>query len=133
MFVSHHPGFIHSGADRKKESSSERPQMEEISEKEDVASSPQTPQAPQTPQTPQRPTQSADSSKGHAPPKRFLSVLFCELLTLSTRVDQQSPHPNLAPPEPLLDLSAPATNVGPSHFALGPPQQILNFNLYLSA
>lgn len=76
MFVvSHHPNFIHSGADRKKETSSERSHMEEISEKEDVApSSPQTPQTPQTPQSPQRPAQSADSSKGHAPPKRFLSV-----------------------------------------------------------
>lgn len=68
--VFHHPDFIHSGADRKKEGDSERSQMEEINEKEDAA--PSSPQTPQTPQTPQRPV---DSSKGHAPPKRFHSVL----------------------------------------------------------
>uniref|UniRef100_A0A3B4WIB2 Echinoderm microtubule-associated protein-like 4 n=1 Tax=Seriola lalandi dorsalis TaxID=1841481 RepID=A0A3B4WIB2_SERLL len=66
-----------SGADRKKEVSSQRSQMEEIREREepphpkDSSPSPSSPHPPQTSQTPQpqRPTQSADSSKGHAPPK----------------------------------------------------------------
>ncbi len=81
--VSHGPGFVYSGADRKKENSGQRPLMEEIQEREEsprpkdfspAPSSPQLPQTPQTPQppqTPQRPTQSADSSKGHATSKRF--------------------------------------------------------------
>ncbi|XP_023263404.1 echinoderm microtubule-associated protein-like 4 [Seriola lalandi dorsalis] len=71
-----------SGADRKKEVSSQRSQMEEIREREepphpkDSSPSPSSPHPPQTSQTPQpqRPTQSADSSKGHAPPKRGPSV-----------------------------------------------------------
>ncbi|KAG7218515.1 hypothetical protein INR49_020337, partial [Caranx melampygus] len=71
-----------SGADRKKEVSSQRSQMEEIQEREepphpkDSSPSPSSPHPPQTPPTPQpqRPAQSADSSKGHAPPKRGPSV-----------------------------------------------------------
>ncbi|GLD56006.1 echinoderm microtubule-associated protein-like 4, partial [Lates japonicus] len=71
-----------SGADRKKEVSSQRSQMEEIQEREepphpkDLSPSPSSPHPPQTPPTPQpqRPAQSADSSKGHAPPKRGPSV-----------------------------------------------------------
>uniref|UniRef100_A0A4W6EE78 EMAP like 4 n=1 Tax=Lates calcarifer TaxID=8187 RepID=A0A4W6EE78_LATCA len=66
-----------SGADRKKEVSSQRSQMEEIQEREepphpkDLSPSPSSPHPPQTPPTPQpqRPAQSTDSSKGHAPPK----------------------------------------------------------------
>ncbi|XP_062257185.1 echinoderm microtubule-associated protein-like 4 isoform X1 [Platichthys flesus] len=65
-----------SGADRKKEV---RGQMEEIQEREDVPRpqdlSPSSPLPPQTCVTPtQRPAQSADTSKGHAPPKRGASV-----------------------------------------------------------
>ncbi|XP_060943551.1 echinoderm microtubule-associated protein-like 4 [Limanda limanda] len=65
-----------SGADRKKEV---RGQMEEIQEREEVPRpqdvSPSSPLPPQTCVTPpQRPAQSADTSKGHAPPKRGPSV-----------------------------------------------------------
>ncbi|XP_045897824.1 echinoderm microtubule-associated protein-like 4 [Micropterus dolomieu] len=69
-----------SGADRKKETSSQRSLMEEIQEREepprikDPSPSPSSPHPPLTPQTPERPAQSADSSKGHAPPKRGPSV-----------------------------------------------------------
>ncbi|KAI3363568.1 hypothetical protein L3Q82_012179, partial [Scortum barcoo] len=89
-----------SGADRKKETSSQRSQMEEIQEREEPPRpknpsprpssphppmTPQTPQTPQTSQTPQqqRPALSIDSSKGHTPPKSpcllrpFLSHLTC--------------------------------------------------------
>lgn len=75
--VSHAPGFVPSGADRKKETSSQRSLMEEIQEREepprikDPSPSPSSPHPPLTPQTPERPAQSADSSKGHGPPKRF--------------------------------------------------------------
>ncbi|XP_031696184.1 echinoderm microtubule-associated protein-like 4 isoform X2 [Anarrhichthys ocellatus] len=71
-----------SGADRKKEVSSQRSQMEEIQEHEepphpkDLSPSPSSPHPPQTPPTlqQQRPAQSADSNKGHVPPKRGPSV-----------------------------------------------------------
>ncbi|XP_038586114.1 echinoderm microtubule-associated protein-like 4 isoform X2 [Micropterus salmoides] len=69
-----------SGADRKKETSSQRSLMEEIQEREepprikDPSPSPSSPHPPLTPQTPERPAQSADSSKGHGPPKRGPSV-----------------------------------------------------------
>ncbi|XP_068183179.1 echinoderm microtubule-associated protein-like 4 [Antennarius striatus] len=70
-----------SGADRKKETGSQRSLMQEIQEHEepdpppkDATPSPSSPQIPQTPDTPQRPPQSADTSKGHAPPKRGPSV-----------------------------------------------------------
>ncbi|KAM3606270.1 uncharacterized protein V6R79_013445 [Siganus canaliculatus] len=67
-----------SGSDRKKETSSQRSLMEEIQEHEepprpqDPSSSPSSPHPP--PQPPQRPAPSADSSRGHAPPKRGPSV-----------------------------------------------------------
>lgn len=103
MFVvSHHPDFIHSGADRKKEAGGDRPQMEEISEKEDPP--PSSPQTPQTPQTPQKPAQSADGSKGHAPPKRFRSVPSSPLefsLCVATNPapeDPESAHTRVPPP-----------------------------------
>ncbi|XP_072246523.1 echinoderm microtubule-associated protein-like 4 [Leuresthes tenuis] len=69
-----------SGADRKKDSSGQRSQMEEIQEHEEPPQSkesspcPPSPHPSQTPQTPQRPTPPPDSSKGHAPPKRGPSV-----------------------------------------------------------
>lgn len=74
--VSHGPGFIHSGSDKKKEVRSE---MEKIQEGEepphpkDMTPSPSSPVPPSTPQTPQqqRPAQSTDTSKGQAPLKRF--------------------------------------------------------------
>ncbi|XP_047458525.1 echinoderm microtubule-associated protein-like 4 isoform X2 [Mugil cephalus] len=71
-----------SGAERKKELSSQRSQMEEIQENEELPhqkdmspcpSSPHPPQTPQTPQ-PQRPAQSMEGSKGHASLKRGPSV-----------------------------------------------------------
>uniref|UniRef100_A0A665WV18 EMAP like 4 n=1 Tax=Echeneis naucrates TaxID=173247 RepID=A0A665WV18_ECHNA len=71
-----------SGADRKKEISSQRSQMEEIQEREEPphpkasSPSPSPPHPPQTPHTPQpqRPAQSTDSHKGHTPQKRGPSV-----------------------------------------------------------
>lgn len=84
--MSHSPGFVHSGADRKKETSGHRSQMEEIQEREEPprpknpSPSPSSPHPPQTPQQ-QRPAQSADSSKGHTPPKRFHFVICLLHLT----------------------------------------------------
>lgn len=78
LVVSDGPGFVHSGADRKKETSGQRAPMEEIQEREepvlpkDSTPPPSSPQTPQTPDPPQRASQSADGSRGHAPPKRFL-------------------------------------------------------------
>ncbi|XP_061767367.1 echinoderm microtubule-associated protein-like 4 isoform X1 [Nerophis ophidion] len=64
-----------SGSEMKKEASSPRPQMEEIHEHPKDQSPSPAPRHPPTAQTPQRPTQqAADSSKGHAPPKRGSSV-----------------------------------------------------------
>uniref|UniRef100_A0AAQ4QA20 EMAP like 4 n=1 Tax=Gasterosteus aculeatus aculeatus TaxID=481459 RepID=A0AAQ4QA20_GASAC len=60
------PGFVHSGAERKKEFGSQRSQMEEIQEREelphpkDLSPSPSSPHLPQNLQQ-QRPPQSADS------------------------------------------------------------------------
>ncbi|KAM7409201.1 hypothetical protein PAMA_002749 [Pampus argenteus] len=59
-----------SGADRKKEVSSQRSPMEEI--QENPSPSPSSPHPPQAPQ--QRPAPPSDSSKGPAPPKRGPSV-----------------------------------------------------------
>uniref|UniRef100_A0A8D3CTY1 EMAP like 4 n=1 Tax=Scophthalmus maximus TaxID=52904 RepID=A0A8D3CTY1_SCOMX len=71
-FVSHGPGFVHSGAERKKEVSSQRSQMEEIHEREepphpkDVSPCPSSPHPPQTSLTPQpqRPGPSVKRSSG---------------------------------------------------------------------
>nr|XP_040034164.1 echinoderm microtubule-associated protein-like 4 isoform X1 [Gasterosteus aculeatus aculeatus]XP_040034433.1 echinoderm microtubule-associated protein-like 4 isoform X1 [Gasterosteus aculeatus aculeatus] len=68
-----------SGAERKKEFGSQRSQMEEIQEREelphpkDLSPSPSSPHLPQNLQQ-QRPPQSADSSKANVPPKRGPSV-----------------------------------------------------------
>ncbi|KAF7649365.1 hypothetical protein LDENG_00142930 [Lucifuga dentata] len=71
-----------SGGDRRKETSNQRSQMEEIQEREEPPhpkdpspspSSPHLPNPPQVPQ-PQRSVQSTDSSKGQTPAKRGPSV-----------------------------------------------------------
>lgn len=135
--MSHRAACVHSGAEKKKETSIQRSLMEEIQERQesphpkDASSTPSSPHPPLTPQTPSNPQtpQRPDSSRGHSASKRFhfhnllipsdLTVCLCALTP---------PPNNHCLPHLSVTSSGRAAGVTPlSLQRLGPPGDPLSF------
>lgn len=134
--VSHHAACVHSGAEKKKETSSQRSLMEEIQERQesphpkDASSAPSSPHPPLTPQTPSNPQtpQRPDSSRGHSASKRFHSEISLFLLTSLSVCALTLPPNNHCLPHLSITSSGRAAGVTPlSLQRLGPPGDSLSF------